>query len=78
MFKSTAIRSLYRHVVGSVWVTCKANGDSNQLWALLDSDAIAEKYPQEILFCDTVCQTRRQTLNRRQNFTRSLVITSEI
>ena len=38
----TAIRSLYRHVVCDVPVSCKANGDRNQLWAWLDSDPKAD------------------------------------
>ena len=37
-----AIRSLYRHVVCNVSVSCKANGDRNQLWAWLDSDQKAD------------------------------------
>ena len=37
-----AIWSLYRHVVCNVLVSCKANGDRNQLEAWLDSDPIAE------------------------------------
>ena len=35
---NTAIQSLYRHVACDVPVSCKTNGDSNQLWAWLDSD----------------------------------------
>ena len=38
----TAIRSLYHHVVCDVPVSCKANGDKNQLWAWLDSDLKAD------------------------------------
>ena len=34
----TAVRSLYRHLVCNVPVSCKANGDRNQLWAWLDCD----------------------------------------
>ena len=34
----TANRLLNRHVVCDVPVSCKANGDRNQLWAWLDSD----------------------------------------
>ena len=33
-----AIQSLYRHMVCDVTVSCKSNGDRNQLWAWLDSD----------------------------------------
>ena len=37
-YKNIAIRSLYRHVVCNVPVSCKAYGDMNQLWAwLMDS-----------------------------------------
>ena len=32
------IQSLYRHVVYNVPVSCKANGDRDELWAWLDSD----------------------------------------
>ena len=38
----TAIRSLNCHVVCDVPVSCKANGDRNQLWAWLDSDPKAD------------------------------------
>ena len=38
----TTIRSLYPLVVCNVSVSCKANGDRNQLWALLDSDSKAD------------------------------------
>ena len=38
----TAIRSLYRHVVCGFLVSCKANGDRNQLWAWLDNDPKAD------------------------------------
>ena len=38
----TAIRSLYRHVVCDVPVSCKANRYRNQLWAWLDSDQKAD------------------------------------
>ena len=38
----TAIRSLYRHVVCDVPVSCKANGERNQRWAWLDSDPNAD------------------------------------
>ena len=37
----TAIWSLYRHVCETP-VSCKANGDRNQLWAWLDSDPKAD------------------------------------
>ena len=40
----TMIQSLYRHVVCNVSVSCKANGDRNQLGAWLDTDLIAEQY----------------------------------
>ena len=36
------IRSLYRHVVRNVPVSCKANRDRNQLGVWLDSDLIVE------------------------------------
>ena len=36
----STIRSLYRHVVCNVPVSCKVNGDRNQLEAWLDSDLI--------------------------------------
>ena len=38
----TAIRSLYRHVVCDVPVSCKANRGRNKLWAWLDSDPKAD------------------------------------
>ena len=50
---NSAIQSQYRHVVCNVPVSCKANGDLNQVEAWLDSDPIAEKYrklPKFIVF----------------------------
>ena len=38
----TAVRSLFRHVVCNVPVSCKANRDRNQFEAWPDSDPIAE------------------------------------
>ena len=40
--KFYCIRSLYRHMVCNVQVSCKANGDRNHLEAGLDSDLIVE------------------------------------
>ena len=41
---SSAIRSLYHHMVCNIPVSCKANGDRNQLEVWLDSELIVEKY----------------------------------
>ena len=38
----SAIRSLYRHIVSTVPVSCKANGDRNQFGAWLDRVPIAK------------------------------------
>ena len=38
----STIRSLYRHVICNVPVSCKSNGDRNHLRAWLDSDLLVE------------------------------------